>query len=590
MGNRLKRLASPSEAIAGLTCKEKCGHAYQMTDRVDVPSEEAEMREDAPVVVDDRVGAAWTTVPHPVLVVDRSGVIRASSTSARSMLPDAAPGTTLRESVPPWLAGAHDRCVAPDAEFATASGAVADHDVDARPTALPSGDVAWWLIEDTDVLLRDAQDALIRERERATFLDEASAVLMASLNVDRCMEAIVRMAARHLADAAIVVAPGRGGTLPVVCSGPDGDVEHGTIEVDPSTVAGLAEALRGFPPVPSRWIDPDTLPEWLVPADVAGTVGSVAITPLPGHGVPAGALVLLRRTPHMAFSEGEELFARLFAARAGAALSAARLYAEQGSITRTLMAELLPPQLHRVHGFELAGGYRASEDHELIGGDFYDVHPAATPDDETLIVLGDVCNKGLEAAVLTGKIRNTLQALAPLAEDHSGVLTLLNSALLSSHHTRFTTLVLASVISRDGRVDLRLTSAGHMPPLIVRNDGTVEEADTRGQLVGVLPEVRSTTFETSLAAGETCLLYTDGITEARGGPLGDGMFGEPRLQTALTECAGMPAEAVVERVMMLASQWVGRRAHDDMAVVAITAPRRRLLSAVDGRTPGRYTG
>lgn len=117
------------------------------------------------------------------------------------------------------------------------------------------------------------------------------------------------------------------------------------------------------------------------------------IIPLPGHGVSAGALVLLRHTDQSVFSEDDEVFARLFAARAGAALSAARLYAEQAAITRTLMRDLLPPRLHGLHGIEFAGGYRASEDYEVVGGDFYDLHPGATPEDETLVVLGDVCGR-----------------------------------------------------------------------------------------------------------------------------------------------------------------------------------------------------
>jgi serine phosphatase RsbU (regulator of sigma subunit) len=67
------------------------------------------------------------------------------------------------------------------------------------------------------------------------------------------------------------------------------------------------------------------------------------------------------------------------------------------------------------------------------------------------------------------------------------------------------------------------------------------------------------------------------------------MFGEERLAAALAECSGMPAEAVVERVMMLATQRIGQQVHDDIAVVAITAPRRTHLSAVDGHTRGRFT-
>lgn len=536
---------------------------------------------------------AWGSVPHPVIVVDRDGFVVASSTAGNAVLPAVTAGSPLVGSVPDWLSDAHRDFAGalPDSALTppVAAGSADGRDLQARPTALPGGEVAWWLVEDTDRLLREAQRALTREQERTAFLDEASAVLLASLNFDRCMEATVQMAARRLADAAVVVAPVVGRQVPVVSSRSDGTVVHRKVDADVADVAGLAEALRGFPPVPSRWIDPTGVPEWLVPPDFPGEVGSVVITPLPGHGVPAGALVLLRRTSQTAFSEGEEMFARLFAARAGTALSAARLYAEQAAITRTLMRELLPPRLQRLHGIELAGGYRASEDHQVVGGDFYDVHPAPTPEGETLVVLGDVCDKGLDAAVLTGKIRNTLQALAPLAQDHAGVLRLLNNALLSANHTRFATLVLASVARSEGQVTLRLTCAGHLPPLIVRNDGRVEEADTRGTLVGVMRDISSRSFETSLAPGETCLLYTDGITEARGGPLGTDMFGEDRLSAALASCAGMPAEAVVEHIMMLTSQWVGGRAHDDIAVVAITAPRRTHLSAVDGHTAGRYT-
>lgn len=192
--------------------------------------------------------------------------------------------------------------------------------------------------------------------------------------------------------------------------------------------------------------------------------------------------------------------------------------------------------------------------------------------------------------MLTGKIRNTLQALLPLAADHRSVLGLLNGALINSHHTRFATLALASVIRRGGTVRLRVTSAGHPAPLLVRADGRVEEADTRGTLVGVFPQITSTTAHLELAPGETCLLFTDGIIEARGGPWGDELFGVDRLMAAVTECAGMPAEAVVDHVQTLAAQWVGGGRHDDMAVVAVTAPHHAHLSAVDGRTRGRYTG
>ncbi|MFD3542246.1 PP2C family protein-serine/threonine phosphatase [Streptomyces sp. NPDC058662] len=528
-----------------------------------------------------------------MLVADPRSVLVSVNEAAGLIFPAARPGCPMADVVPAWLASAHTRCLAPvpgrqpgaDAGPAV-RGPIGDRAYEAHPTVRGDGTVVWWLVDDTDHRL--AREALRMERERTAFLTQASNLLLSSLNLERCMDVTAQMAGEHLADAALVIAPSRGRELPVVTCLRGGSATRSRVAADPEQVPGLGEALQGFPPVPSRWIDPATAPAWLVPPGF-GAVGSIVITPLPGHGVPAGALVLLRGSGSDTFTEGEEVFARLFAARAGAAMSAARLYAEQASITDTLMRALLPPALHQVSGVEYAGGYRPSQDHERVGGDFYDVHPATVEGQASLVVLGDVCGKGLEAAVMTGKIRNTMHALLPMADDHQRMLSLLNTSLLNTDNARFATMVLASAVREGNEVRLRLTSAGHPAPLILRSDGSVEEAPTHGTLVGALPSVTTETAGVTLAPGETCVLYTDGITEARGGPLGGSMFGEERLRRALSECAGLPAEAVVERVQMLASQWVGSGRHDDMAVVVISAPRTNHLSAVNGRTRGRFT-
>lgn len=519
------------------------------------------------------------TAPYPVVVVDPAGRVVELNDAALALLPDARTEQPLPS--PGWLAAVQR---APDA--VTATGTVGSRSFSAHPSLLPGGGTAWWLVEET--AYRSATEELKAERERARFLTEASTALLASLNLDRCMEITARLAAEHLADAALVISPTRAGKLPAVICDHEGRVTRTTIPAQAEAVPGLAEALRGFPPVPSRWIDPASASDWLIPEGF-GEVGSLVVTPLPGHGVAAGALVLLRRERQRRFSESEEAFAGLFAARAGAAMSAAWLYAEQNTITDILMRDLLPPSLRQVEGVEFAGGYRASVDTDRIGGDFYDVHPPSEDCPETLAVLGDVAGKGLEAAVITGKIRNTVQALLPMADDHARLLRLLNNALLGSGSIRFATLVLASTHRQGRDVVLRVTAAGHPPPLIVRRDGTVEEADTAGTLIGALPAIDSRSAEVRLAPGETCLLYTDGVTEAKGGPLGDAMFGERRLKRVLAECAGMPAEAVVERIQMLADAWIGDGRHDDIAVLAITAPGGAQLSAVDGTTPGRRT-
>ncbi|GGT74983.1 PP2C family protein-serine/threonine phosphatase [Actinomadura citrea] len=550
--------------------------------------------------------------PYPALAVNPSGTVIRLNDAARLLL-GMNPGALLDDAAPAWLADAHHAVTGaplsdvteadlsqPGISRPVAHGSIGDrafeahgvpdesHSAPDTPPG-PGPGTVWWLFDVT--AHRRLERELADERERTAFLAEASSQLLASLNLERCMEVTVHLAARYLADAALVIAPGSGRAYPVSYCGPDGQVDHQELVVDPAEVPGLAEAMQGFPPMPSRWLDPAAAPPWILRADL-GDLAAMVVTALPGHGVPAGALVLLRRGGRHAFSDGEEMIARLFAARAGAAMSAARVYAEQASITETLMRELLPPRTRELGEVELAARYRPSGAGERVGGDFYDLHPAAEgsdPEQESLVVLGDVCGKGLEAAVLTGKIRNTLRALLPLADDHKRVLELLNGTLLNSESTRFVTLVLASVRREGGHVRLRLTSAGHTRPLIVRAGGEVETADTGGSLIGVLDKITSTTATVLLEPGDTCLLYTDGITEAFGGPLGDEMFGDERLSGELARCGGMPPEALVERVHMLASEWVGTGKHDDMAVVAITAPRRFHLSAVGGQGPGRFT-
>ncbi|MEU7482009.1 SpoIIE family protein phosphatase [Lentzea sp. NPDC042327] len=478
----------------------------------------------------------WLRSPCPALVADAAGAVHGMNEAAKSIFPS-------QVAELQWQHG--DSVSVSERTYAA-------HRVDNE-----DGSVTWWLLDETDLKL---------ERERTALLTRMSSALMTSLNPERCMTVVAELAATHLADEALVIAPQSDHGHPVTRCVRGGSPTHELQHLDVEQVIGLGEALRGFPPVPSRWIDPAAAPDWL-----AKDVVSIVVTPLPGHGVPAGALILVRRD--QPFSEDEEAFARLFASRAGVAMSAAGLFTQQAVITERLTRDLLPPVLRRYDRVELAGRYRAAADTERVGGDFYDVHEL--PDDELFVVLGDVCGKGLDSAVQTGKVRTTLHALLQVVDDHDRVLRALNQALLTTDRSRFITVVVGTVRPVDDGLRLTLTSGGHPPPLIVRANGLVEAAKTRGTLVGILPEITTTTDEVLLGPGDSCLLYTDGIIEAVGGPLGDEEFGEERLRRALASCGGMPAEALVEHVHMLAANWVGAGAHDDIAVMSVTAPRRR---------------
>lgn len=412
----------------------------------------------------------------------------------------------------------------------------------------------------------------LQDCTRTSFLEETGRRLSSSLHQGRCARITAELAVTHLADAAMVVLPGSRGQNSWVRLVEGGTVEEGAVrESLVLEVPGLSEALGGFPPTPSRWLDASQVPQWLG----FGPVGALLVTPLPGNAEPAGALILARL--RSSFSPDDETLARIFAARAGAAISAAALYREQVETTAVLQADLLPPELPQPDGIELVGSYQAALG---IGGDFYDAFGPTEDSADTVIALGDVCGKGPEAAVLTGKVRQTLRALRLVDASPEEMLRVLNRALLeSSRQHRFVTMVVGTLRRAElGRVRLTLATGGHPPPLVLRQDGRVEEVPTSGTLIGAVRHTVVRPADVELAPGELCLLYSDGLTEAWGGPTEGEQWGESRLQDALSGCAGMPAAAVVERLRQLISDWVRGGTRDDIAMLAVRAPDRTPLT------------
>lgn len=433
---------------------------------------------------------------------------------------------------------------------------------------------AWYLRDVTDESART--DALLAERRRTRFLMEAGPRLSASLNTRRCARAAVELAVPFLADAAMVVLPlaGLRQTSWLRATARRRALEEGTVSAAAAAqVPGLAEALAGFPPAPSRWLDPAQVPGWLLPEGF-GQAGHLLVTPLPGNGVPAGALVLARHEDGAPFDEETETLVRMFAARAGTAISAATLYQEQSETNAILTGGLLPPELPALAGVRLAGSLRAAQQTGLIGGDFYDLClPSPGTPGEPLVVLGDVCGKGARAAVLAGQVRQSLRTLLLLESSPERLVPLLNRSLLACPSPRsYVTLVLGALrTGQDGHVRMNLAVAGHPAPLILRGDGTVQEAGARGSLLGALKDTVLTPAVVDLAPGEVCLFYSDGITEAFGGPSGREMYGLQRLKNALSTCAGMPVSAVVERLEQISTDWLAGTTQDDRALLAVQA-------------------
>ncbi|WIM93862.1 PP2C family protein-serine/threonine phosphatase [Actinoplanes oblitus] len=533
-----------------------------------------------PAATPELLRAALDAATDAMLLCTTAGdTVVLVNAAAQALVPDLRPGETLT--------------AAPLAELAAAAADGADtfrsehhhrflYGVKRR---LDDRHYAWYLRDRTAEQERTA--ALEAERARAAFLADAGRHLSASLHLRRVRRTTAELAAAHLADAAVVILPPhkrQSAWTRMVAGRP---VEEGTLaERGLSEVPGLREVIDGFPPIPSRWLDPAQAPGWLLPA-AFGPIGALLVTPLPGNAEPAGALILARGGPQASFSEADEALARVFAARAGAALAAATLYRDQVDTTSVLQADLLPPELPVSEGFELAGSYQAAFEALQVGGDFYEVFGPSGASTDTLLALGDVCGIGPEAAVLTGKVRQTLRALRLMHAGPETMLRVLNQALLASgRNQRFVTLVVGSVTRAEhGRVRLELVSGGHPRPLVLRADRTVEEVPVSGTLIGVMPETVVHPATVELAPGELCLLYSDGLTEARGGPGGRDEFGETRLRQALSSCAGLPGAVALERLRQLVSDWVHGGTTDDIAMLSIRAAERTPLSLRGGGAP-----
>ncbi|WP_329528431.1 PP2C family protein-serine/threonine phosphatase [Streptomyces sp. NBC_01462] len=239
-----------------------------------------------------------------------------------------------------------------------------------------------------------------------------------------------------------------------------------------------------------------------------------------------------------------------------------------------LQQSLLPTTLPPVPGVETAAHYHTASP-DRLGGDFYDVFPI--DGQRFAFFLGDVCGKGPQAAAVTSLARYTLRAAALHDSDPVSALSTLNR-VLNEHYTggdpRFCTAIFGT-LERDsatGQVGIRLAAGGHPPALVLRANGTADFLPTPGGLlVGILPDPPFATATTILAPGDTLLLYTDGLTEARTGEDRTTLYGDEALRAFGARHSGESPHAVVQALTALLDDF-GDGLDDDTALLALGVP------------------
>ncbi|GGC06183.1 PP2C family protein-serine/threonine phosphatase [Cellulomonas carbonis] len=219
-------------------------------------------------------------------------------------------------------------------------------------------------------------------------------------------------------------------------------------------------------------------------------------------------------------------------------------------LAEDLQRDLLPPAHPVVADADVAAIYRPANTASRVGGDFYDVVELDAR--RWLLVIGDVQGKGPLAASLSGALRYAVRTAAVVDPDPAHVMATVNAVLMGLEHEATCTAVCA-LLERDGAGwSVCVASAGHPAPLVVRgatngSPPTVEGVGASNLLLGIVNGVRYDAARAGLAPGDSLVLYTDGITEARaprpvlagddGRPLDAAitLFGEARLRAVLTE-------------------------------------------------------
>lgn len=290
----------------------------------------------------------------------------------------------------------------------------------------------------------------------------------------------------------------------------------------------------------------------LVVAYARGNLGGTLMARLPWMIVLAGVAATL------GFAQlAERLIRRGEVARQLAAENAG-LYRDQRGVAETLQRSLLPRALPTFTDLEVGARYQPGVEGIEIGGDWYDV--VEVTDDRTLLVVGDVSGRGLEAGAVMASLRYAIRAHATQGDRPGTILDKLGTVLHVVRDKHFATVLCIEVARADGT--LRVANAGHPRPLLIDGQGSRFVDAPVGPPVGVAAGRPYAEHTLQVAAGSTVLMFTDGLFERKGEPIDVGM---ERVRAAATGVEG-PLDALLSTVL---TTMTGDRAADDTAILGV---------------------
>ncbi|MFF7749553.1 SpoIIE family protein phosphatase [Streptomyces sp. NPDC007971] len=406
-----------------------------------------------------------------------------------------------------------------------------------------------------------AQEREKAVREDLAFLLEASTAITGETHYSDSLQRMAMLTVPALAPlcAVHVVERGRTHRIAVAASTREGEQLLSSPALCDDVDAAVARVLASGAIETAHMGSPCAQP---------GVTGYVCV-PLATRGRTFGTLTLLATDLPL---DGHTIaLAQELARRAASSADNAHQFTDRVRLAHDLQAGLLPPELPRIPGVTLAASYHPAGEGLDVGGDFYDVFPLS--DERWAFMIGDVSGRGALAATTTGMVRHTARAAARLLNDPAAVVAAINDALTAgtADEDQFVSLVYGELRRSASHLALNLIRAGHVPPLVRRADGTVEELTPPGLLLGIRPDPGFCPCDLDLRPGDSLVLVTDGITEARAA---DGeFFGEDRLADALVadRTTAPTAATLIESITAAVTTFAGSAALDDRAALVVTA-------------------
>ncbi len=241
-------------------------------------------------------------------------------------------------------------------------------------------------------------------------------------------------------------------------------------------------------------------------------------------------------------------------------LEAERRAAQELEIAKQVQARLFPQTLPALKSLEFAGVCLPARH---VGGDYYDFLQLGQ--DRVGLIVGDISGKGIAAALLMANLQANLRSQCATAVDQPQRLLCSVNQLFCANtaDAAFATLFFAEYDDATRR--LRYANCGHLPPLLLRADGSLERLQATATILGAFKEWDCELGECQISAGDTLALYTDGITESFS-PGGE-EFGEGRLVSCLERHCALSSQDLLSAVVDEVRGFSPHEQHDDITLI-----------------------